>query len=167
MILNLSVVNVPKKSAVTNLKVNLTTEILERMTAHIKFFHLNVQGDKQYRKEFMRTSFDLEKLFSGGITSFIGMTFFGGLSEAADFPLKFPLVRVSFKSMQVLISKNSEKLFKGVYRLRNYTITDQYLKFVANKDFIIDYRFTGNKKKGSKAMVFYAHIESFVSFLPD
>lgn len=94
MILNLSCANFPKKSAVTNLKINVTAEVLEKMTTHIKFFHLIVEGDKQYRKEFMRNSFDVDKLFNGGVDSFIGKSFLDGLSEAADFPLKFPLVKV-------------------------------------------------------------------------
>lgn len=89
--INLSAINVPGKTSLINLQINLTAEILEKMTLFLKLFH---QGDKQYRKEFMRASFDLEKLFRGGVDTFIGKTFFGGLAKAADFPLRLPLMRV-------------------------------------------------------------------------
>lgn len=92
IILNLTTTNLPKTSALINLDINLTAEILEKMTVCIKLFQ---QSDKQYRKEFMRIAFDLEKFFNGGVTSFIGQTFLGGLAKAADFPLKFPYTRVS------------------------------------------------------------------------
>lgn len=164
IILNISTINFPKKSGLINLNINVTTEILERMTMHIKLFY---QGDKDYRKEFMRASFDMEKFFNGGVTSFIGMTFLSGLAEAADFPLKFPLKRVicHFIRLQTMIS--AKNIFKGIYNLRNYTITDQYIKFLVNKDFNVDFRFTGNKKKGLTVMVFYARIEAAISILAD
>lgn len=92
-VVNVMVINQPQKSSLTTLEINLTTEVLEKMTVFVKLFY---QNDKQYRKEFLRTSFDLEKLFSGGVDSFIGKTIFGGLAEAADFPLKFPFRKVIF-----------------------------------------------------------------------
>lgn len=91
---NIFTINQPRKTTLVTLEMNLTAEILERMTIFIKLFY---QNEKNYRKEFIRTSFELEKLFSGGVDSFIGKSFFGGLSEAADFPLKFPFTKVAFQ----------------------------------------------------------------------
>lgn len=92
VIINLSTINLPGKNSLINLNINITAEILEKMTLFMKMFQ---QGDKQYRKEFLRVSFDLEKLFRGGVDSFIGRTFLRGMAEAADFPLKLPLTKVT------------------------------------------------------------------------
>lgn len=164
IILNLTTNNLPKKSSLINLKINLTADILEKMTVCIKLFQ---QSDMEYGKEFMRIAFDLEKFLNGGISSFVGKTFLGGLADAADFPLKFPFTKVNNISIASILQIYFLKTFKGIYNLRNYTVTDQYIRFFLYKDFILDFRFTGNTKAGSRKMVFYAHVEAFISILPD
>lgn len=89
---NIIRINPPRKTSLLTIEINLTAEVLEKMTVYVKLFYLS---DNHYRKEFLRTSFDLEKLFGGGVESFIGKSIFGKLAEAADFPLKFPLTRVA------------------------------------------------------------------------
>lgn len=107
-IINCTIVAVPGKASFFNANINLTADHLAKMTMNIKMM---LQGDKEYRKEFFRVPIDLEKLFGGGVDSFIGKTFLSGLAEAVDFPLKFPLTKVipKFKVLKVL--KHSNNIF--------------------------------------------------------
>lgn len=110
IILNLTTISLPKKSSLINLKINLTADILEKMTVCIKLFQ---QSDMQYRKEFMRIAFDLEKFFNGGISSFVGKTFLGGLADAADFPLKFPFTKVNNRVQRFTTLKIISSIIQG------------------------------------------------------
>lgn len=77
-----------------NVRVNYTADIIDKLLMYLK---ISIQGsnkDMSYRKEFVRTVIDVEKLFQGGIGHFIGQSLSMGLAEAADFELKFPFKRV-------------------------------------------------------------------------
>lgn len=77
--------------------INATMDIFEKIDNVLISIVLKVpadEKDKNYQKEFYKTTVDLKKLFKGVEASFVSKVIMENFKDSVDFDLKFPFQKV-------------------------------------------------------------------------
>lgn len=132
---------------------------LKKVLVYLSLSGARGNDDHDYQQEFLRTTFDLERVFGGVFSNVLAKTFMENLSTSASFqlPLKFPLQPVNELSGRAI--KSLRFIPQASYQLTDFIITDKrFPPFI--KRFRSNFRVVGKTSKDK--MQFMLNCEGFV-----
>lgn len=134
-----------------------TFAVIEKLMAHVKINVPADENDKVYQKEFLRTSIDVKRLFDGVQGNFIFKVFMENFMKSFEVEPKFPLRKVKQTYIIKYFIFLLFFLFQGIYKLRNFTMSDRSIPFPISTKGTVEVRNIG-KIEGKKGFV---HIYTF------
>lgn len=97
------------------------------------------KDDREYRREFIRTVFDVTKTLNGSQSNFLVKFFCDNVMKYADFEMKFPVGPVGIRNIQFQLRYESF-CHQGTYRIVNAIVDSAYLPFPQDLPGVIDIR---------------------------
>lgn len=80
----------------TLINATFTTKVeVKKLLVYVSIRLPESRNDEQYKREFLKTTFDVEKLFNGIFSNVLGRSFMENFRSSANFELKLPLKTVS------------------------------------------------------------------------
>lgn len=132
--------------------INITAYLfvtLQKLRVKMRIKMPQDESDKLFQREFMRTTIDVDKLFSGVEGSFVVRVFMEKFASTLDFDLKFPFLPVS-RSMILKNNKSECNQFpQKAYKATNFSVTDTFIPFPISSKGVIELEFfaqVGDKK---------------------
>lgn len=142
------------RNAIVNLSMQISKP-LAKMMIYAKINLAENEHDIEFKREFLRTVFDVENMYKGSRKNFLAAAFMYSLKKFLDFEVKFPFEPVSVHFDLVLIENKVFLVFQNTYRLVNFSIEAYYLPPLPDIRGLIEFRFVG-KFVDSKSMNFLA-----------
>lgn len=129
---------------------------VEKMLVYITIKMPEDETDKTYRKEFMKSTFDVSRILNGIYGSPVVSVFMSNFLKSCDFELKmpFPPVKVEVKSLITLL----KDFFQRTYHITNLVVNNLFPVLVESLPGIAILRFVG-KIAGSKQPTFFCEMQ--------
>lgn len=146
----------------TLMNVTVTTFVeVKKVLLYLSIKLPESSNDKQYKREFLKTSFDIEKLFNGIFSNFIGRAVMENFKSTANFELKFPFKPARTLRLICCVSiLTCLFLQRDSYRITNLTLNEKFIPPMVKPKNLSNLRFIA-KIPTQKSMVFVANVETF------
>jgi hypothetical protein len=146
---------------------NVVSDTRFVITKMIGFLRVRIpadQNDKEFTREFMKLSVDVEKVL-GGQANFLIKMIARMMLDSCDRKVEFPLAQVRsivFASIANLLAH------QGIYRFNNMTFTDNFIPdiyYIIRVQVLWDLRVVG-RIRGGKKTVWFGNASGKVEFRP-
>lgn len=135
------------------LVINYDCELTENILKMIAYINLRIPEnglDKEYKKDLLRTTVDLQKFVAGAHSNILIRTCIKTVTDSMNVEPKFPVTEVSGESInckQIF----SNTFFQRIVRFQNSTFADPV--FMPRTKYLLTFRFVGKVPSTTK-MVF-------------
>lgn len=138
--------------------VDVTVQSFVTATSGLVYVSINFpddENDQKYQKQFLRASFDVQKVLKGIYSNPIAKNFVHNLNDSIDFELKLPFKPVREK--RILRRFIDVYEFQRVYRLSNFHMSDAFIPIFTTTKGKVDVRVVG-KVAGNSSNLFFGHL---------
>lgn len=135
--------------------VNVDCDLLTDVTKVTNYVKLKIPAngsDREYGKDVLRTTLDLEKFFQGAHSNFLVQAVMGGMSKSLSFVPKFPLKAVSWCWLVLLKTYIYFLVFQQHLKFQNITFPARLLIFKSK--FILELRYVA-KTPSERKLIFF------------
>lgn len=143
--------------AVINVSFEVFVTILN-MKVYLRVRLPEDENDRTFKRDLMKTTIDVGKLFSGNAGNFVIKGILENLLKSYDFEPKFPFQPVNIVSCSIICFLTTLFVSQRTYKVTNFTLSDRFIPVLKTTDSLIDVRVVG-KTATQKNSVFLLHIE--------